>query len=57
VGSRPGRGSAVSVADYPTGQNPEYLAVADLDGDGKPDVVTSNHADDTVSVLLEVCQP
>jgi uncharacterized repeat protein (TIGR01451 family) len=35
-----------------TTHQPQGLQAADLDGDGKPDLVTSNPADNTVSVLL-----
>jgi hypothetical protein len=35
-----------------TGTNPAAVASGDLDGDGNPDVVTTNSGSDTVSVLL-----
>src|SRR5207244_1522516 len=37
-----------------TGGAPASVAVADLDGDGHPDVVTANSASGTVSVLLGI---
>lgn len=36
---------------FVTGRNP-YAAVADINSDGKPDIITANLRDDTVSVLL-----
>jgi hypothetical protein len=39
-------------ASFATGGSPVAIARRDLDGDGVPDVVTANNADDTVSVLL-----
>lgn len=38
--------------EYPTGSNPVHLAIGDLNGDNKPDVVVANHNSNTVSVLL-----
>jgi len=35
-----------------TGSIPETIAVADFDGDGKPDLVTANAGSNTISVLL-----
>jgi FG-GAP-like repeat/PASTA domain len=37
---------------YPTAAGPNTIAVGDLNGDGKPDVVTSNENDSTIAVLL-----
>ena len=48
-------GSAPSFAaakSYATGRNPHSIAIGDLNGDRKPDLVTANSDDGTVSVLL-----
>jgi len=37
---------------YEVGADPSHIAVADIDGDGLPDLVTSNETSDSVSVLL-----
>src|SRR6476619_5952370 len=37
--------------DYPIGDDPVALAVADLNGDGTPDIVTVNRHDGTISIL------
>jgi FG-GAP repeat protein len=39
---------------YRTGQ-PSFTAAGDLDGDGRPDLVTANAGNNTVSVLLGRC--
>src|SRR5476651_477090 len=44
-------GSFAAKVDFATGAQPESVAVGDLDGDGKPDLVTANRIDHTVSVL------
>lgn len=38
--------------DYPVGPHPFFLAAADLDGDGRLDLVAANMDSDSVSVLL-----
>ncbi len=37
--------------DFPTGQGPVAVAVGDLDGDGKPDLVTANEQSGTISIF------
>ena len=43
--------------DFPTGTNPSYVAIRDLNGDGKQDVIAANAGDNTVSVLLNTTVP
>jgi FG-GAP-like repeat len=47
-----GSGKFQPYVDYPTGLEPESVAVGDFNGDGKLDLVTANFAANTVSVLL-----
>jgi len=46
------QGHFFTAPTYPVGATPEAVAVADLNGDGKIDLVTANYGDGTVSVLL-----
>jgi hypothetical protein len=39
---------------FAVGNTPVFAVAADLNGDGRPDLVVSNNADSTVSVLLNV---
>jgi hypothetical protein len=43
--------------DFATGSEPGSVAVGDLNGDGKLDLVTPNYVDNTVSVLLNTTAP
>ncbi|HYT92180.1 MAG TPA: FG-GAP-like repeat-containing protein, partial [Gemmataceae bacterium] len=42
---------------FPTGSYPSSVAVADVNGDALPDIVTANGFDGTVSVLLNTTAP
>lgn len=37
---------------FPAGSHPETVAVADVNGDGLPDIITGNSGDGTISVLI-----
>ncbi len=49
--SQSGSLSFASKQDFNTGTNPQGVAVADLDGDGKPDLVIANGSASTISIL------
>src|SRR5436190_2118903 len=47
-----GNGSFGAMTDYPTASTPFFVAVGELNGDGKPDLVVANYDSNTLSVLL-----
>ncbi|HVS90948.1 MAG TPA: FG-GAP-like repeat-containing protein [Mucilaginibacter sp.] len=49
--SSPGKFSFNTANIFPTGNFPVQLAIGDLDGDGKPDIVTADNAGNTMSIL------
>ncbi len=42
---------------FATGQSPRFVTVAEINGDGKPDLIVANYFDNTVSVLLNITAP
>ena len=38
-------------ASFATGPNPVRIAIGDINGDGRPDIVTANHGNNTITVL------
>ena len=46
-----GGGAFLAPVYYNVGRKPYSLAVGDVSGDGKPDIVTANHGDNNVAVL------
>lgn len=46
-----GNGSFIAPIEFPTGQGPAGIVIADFTGDGKPDVVTANYGGSSISIL------
>ena len=44
--------SGTPAPTYPVGNSPIYVAIADLNGDGIPDLLVANYTDGTLSILL-----
>jgi hypothetical protein len=42
---------------FTTGSQPDYVTAADVNGDGKPDLIVVNQGSNTVSVLLDATVP
>src|SRR5207253_1043747 len=47
-----GEGTFQAQRRFPVGSSPESVAIADVNGDGRLDIVTSNRTSNDVSVLL-----
>ena len=43
--------------DFATGTNPSSVAIADINGDGKPDLIVTNANDKSVSILMNTTAP
>ena len=52
-----GDGTFSSILDYPVGGDPVSIELADLDGDGRQDLVVANKGSNSISVLLNRCLP
>jgi hypothetical protein len=52
ITSTAGSGKFGAHVEYQTGGSPQSVAVADLNGDGKPDIVAAGNGSNSVSVLL-----
>ena len=52
LGADAGGFAAAPYSPLAVGTRPEFVAVADFNGDGKPDMAIANSGDNTVTVLL-----
>jgi len=52
LGNGTGGFSQAPGSPFPVGTDPQFVAVADFNGDGKPDLAVANYDDSTVSILL-----
>ncbi|CAF5219921.1 unnamed protein product, partial [Rotaria magnacalcarata] len=50
-----GNGTFAAQATYPIGTTPFYAAAADVNGDGKPDIIVANYGSNNAGVLLGHC--
>ena len=46
-----GDGTFATPIEFPTGQGPAGIVIADFTGDGKPDVITANYGGSSISLL------
>ena len=49
--------SFASQQTFATGSNPRSVTAADINGDGKPDLIVANESSNTVSILLNTTAP
>lgn len=57
VGGQLSSASFSAPVGYNGGNGIQFMAVADLDGDGKPEIITANRTDGTVTVYLNTSVP
>ncbi|CAF4348425.1 unnamed protein product, partial [Rotaria socialis] len=50
-----GNGTFAAQTTYSTGYRPYYVAAADVNGDGKTDIIVANSGSNNVGVLLNYC--
>ena len=50
-------GSFADPVVFDTGDQPYHIAVADIDGDGKPDIITPNSSDGTITIFRNLGTP
>jgi hypothetical protein len=50
-------GSFAAKVDFTTGSGPEYVAIGDIDGDGRPDLAVTNVNGNSVSVFRNTSTP
>jgi outer membrane protein assembly factor BamB len=50
-------GSFAPAVNFTTGNSPNKIAVGDIDGDGKPDLVVTNETSNTVSIFRNTSTP
>jgi gliding motility-associated-like protein len=55
--SSPGNPDFAARVNFATGSDPFFVAIGDIDGDGKPDIAVANSSDNSVSVLLNTSSP
>lgn len=46
-----------SAVSFGASEDPQMIAIGDLDGDGKPEIVVANYGSSSVSVLRNTCVP
>ncbi len=52
-----GNGTFAAQTTFATGDDPVFVVIGDLDGDGDLDIAVANEADDTISILLNTTPP
>lgn len=55
--TKQGQFSLAARADFPTGSFPYGVAVADIDGDGKPDLIAVDNSANSISILRNTSSP